>query len=130
MPRLSEIRSETLRSAFLRDEIPEVMVWLRKDGIEQVDPETLDRYVSGGGTVGPERLDPLVALGLLSRTEDDRYELTDAGVEHGSQVLDHNFADMDKLPKGPVLCACGCCGELPEPGGVEGRAGAAAGAGA
>lgn len=128
MPRLSEIRSETLRNAFLRDEIPEVMVWLRNDGIERVDPETLDRYVSGEGTVGPERIDPLVTLGLLRRSEDGLYELTDAGVEHGSQVLDHHFADLDKLPKGPVLCACGCCGELPEPGGVEGLAGVAAGA--
>jgi hypothetical protein len=130
MARLSEIRSEALRRAFLRDEIPEVMVWLRNDGIEQVDPETLDRYLSGDGEVGPERLDPLVELGLLRRTAGGRYELTEAGIQHGSQVLDHHFADLDKIPSVPVLCACGCCGELPEPGGVEGATGAAAGAGA
>lgn len=124
MERLSEIRSEALRKAFLRDEIPEVMVWLRNDGVERVDPEMLDRYVSGDGAIGPERLEPLVELGLVRRTEDGLYELTETGIQHGSQVLDHHFADLDRIPRVPTLCACGCCGELPEPGGAEGVTGA------
>lgn len=32
MNRLSQVGSETLQAAFLRDEIPEAMVWLRNAG--------------------------------------------------------------------------------------------------
>ena len=126
--KLSQIRSETLKAAFLRDEIPEVMVWLRKEGVEQVDPELLDRYLSSDGEVGVERLDPLVEAGLLRRTGDGRYELTEAGSEHGARVLDDHFAELDSIPRVPVLCACGCCGEVPEPDGAPGLSAAAAGA--
>ena len=114
MNRLAQVGSETLQAAFLRDEIPEAMVWLRKEGFEGVDPELLDRYLWIDTKVDAERLDSLVDSGLLRRSSEGRYQLTEAGAEHGARVFAHNFAEMEKAP-GPFFCECGCCGEKPEP---------------
>ena len=122
MKKLSEIKSKSLQAAFLRDEIPEAMVWLRKEGILKVYPQMLDRYMADVG-IDAEHLDALVERGLLRRDPDGRYGLTDAGQEHGSNILSHNFAELER-PNGPVLCACGCCGEVPEPDGAPAAVGA------
>ena len=130
MNRLSRIKSKSLQAAFLRDEIPEAMVWLRKEGFDTVEPKLLERYLWTDTEIDAERLDALVERGLLRRTSDGRYELTEAGSEHGARVFAHHFAEMDELPSGPVLCACGCCGEVPEPDGTPALRGVPAGSAA
>lgn len=112
--KLSQIGSEPLRAAFLRDEIPAAMVWLRDEGFEQVDAELLDRYLWTDKKLDAGQLDALVEVGLLRRSDEGRYELTEAGSEHGARVFAHHFSDLEEAPAYSP-CGCGCCRGVADP---------------
>lgn len=116
MNALAELKSDTLRDLFLRDEIPEAMYWLRNEGIgEGVDPELLDRFIWTDVKVDRQCLESLVAHGLLRRTQAGRYELTEAGLDHGARLFEDDFAEFELATEAFSACACGCCGAEPEP---------------
>ena len=115
MPKsLSQIGSKPLQEAYLRDEIPAAMLWLREEGIQRVDPELLNRYLYIDAKVGVQRLDALVEAGLLRRSSVGGYELTEAGLVHGARVHEHHFADLENVSVS-FFCECGCCGAIPVP---------------
>lgn len=116
MNALSELKSESVRALFWRDEIPEAMYWLRNEGFgDKVDAELLDRFVWTDVKVEASCLDSLVAHGLLRRTPAGLYELTEAGLNHGARLFADDFAEFEVPAAGFSACACGCCGEEPEP---------------
>jgi hypothetical protein len=116
MPKaLAQIGSESLQAAYLRDEIPAAMLWLRREGVDTVDAELLDRYLYLDGKVGAQRLDALVDADLLRRTPSGAYELTEPGAVHGARVHEHQFAELENVSVA-FFCECGCCGALPESG--------------
>ena len=115
MNALSELKSETLRDLFLRDEIPEAMYWLRNEGLgDRVDPELLDRFIWTDVKVDRQCLESLVAQGLLRRTRAGLYELTEAGLNHGARLFEDDFAEFQLATEAFSACACGCCGAEPE----------------
>lgn len=114
MNTVSEFESESLQALFWRDEIPEAMYWLCNEGLgENVDPELLDRFLWVDTEVDAQRLDSLVATGLLRRTPEGRYQLTEAGRSHGAALFADDFPETEAAPLDSA-CACGCCGEEPE----------------
>jgi hypothetical protein len=114
MKKLAEIGPEALQRSFLRDEVSEAMVWLREEGYDRVDAQLLNRYLWIDTDLDEDRLDALVGSGLLRRADGGRYELTEAGAQHGSRVFADHFEDIPEKVPAPVLCACGCCGDVPE----------------
>ena len=115
MQAVAELRSDALRELFWRDEIPEAIYWLEGEGHGPgVDTEVLQRVLPAEPAFGPQYLDRLVESGLLRRSATGRYELTGAGWSHGARLFADDF---DEFGKSAALgaCACGCCGEEPEP---------------
>ena len=115
MQAVAELRSETLRELFWRDEIPEAIYWLEGEGHGPgVDTEALERVLPAEPAFSPRHLDSLVEAGLLRRSASGRYELTEAGWSHGARLFADDF---DAFEKGISIgaCACGCCEEEVEP---------------
>ena len=111
MNAVSELEPESLRALFWRDEISEAMWWLHHDGLApKVDAELLDRFLWVDVRVDAERLDSLVDAGLLRRTSEGLYELTEAGAEHGGRLFMDDFPDIWTAAPDSGACACGCCG--------------------
>lgn len=109
MERLPEPKSETLRALYWRDEILQLMFWIRGEGFgEQVDPGLLERFLGVDAPVGLDYLGRLVDEGLLRRTPDLRYELTERGHALGSRVFAHEFADLTKPGHGECSPSCWC----------------------
>ena len=103
-----EPKSETLRALYWRDEILQVMFWLRGEGFgEQVDPHLLERFLGVDAAVGIQYLDRLVEEGLLKRAG-DRFELTEEGRTAGAQVFSDEFAELTKSSHGECGADCWC----------------------
>lgn len=128
MNAVSQLEPESLRALFWRDEIPEAMHWLRREGFgEKVDHELLERFLWSDVNLDRACLDSLVGDGLLRRAAAGRYELTDAGRSHGAGLFADDFPDRfvasgpcgcwgpaPEAEPGTGACACGCCGPEPE----------------
>ncbi|MGH2703909.1 MAG: hypothetical protein ACRDJ4_02075 [Actinomycetota bacterium] len=86
--------SRSARMLLWRDEIPELLVWLRVRGrIPRARPDELAQYL-WSGAVSQEELDRLVEEGLLRPGPEGAYELTDEGRSRGEQTLAEDFADL------------------------------------
>lgn len=106
-------RSDLLREAFWRDEVPKAIVWLQREGHGPgVDAEALKRVLPAEPPLGAESLDGLVDAGLLRRASDGSYELTDAGRTHGARLFADDFEEFER-PLQVGGCACGCCQDEP-----------------
>lgn len=109
MEHLHEPKSDSLRALFWRDEILQLMFWVKGEGFgEQIDPVILERFLGVDARVGIQYLDRLVAEGLLDRDDEGRYELTAAGHEHGARVFAHEFADLTQPGHGECGADCWC----------------------
>ncbi len=111
---------ESERSAeerlFWRDEIPEVMFWLQGEGFgDRADLQLLKRFLKHDARLEAGYLDRLVDEGLLRRTGDGLYELTDRGRRHGERALADDFSDAGTHG---ATSPCGCGGP---PHGDSGR---------
>lgn len=109
MERLPEPKSEALRALYWRDEILQLMFWIKGEGFgDQADPALLERFLGVDALVGLEYLDRLVADGLLARTPTLRYELTELGEAHGARVFGEEFAELTKPGHGECSASCWC----------------------
>jgi hypothetical protein len=109
MERLPEPKSEALRAMYWRDEILQLMFWIKGEGFgDEVDPGLLERFLGVDALVGLSYLDRLVDEGLLRRSADLRYELTTQGHEHGARVFSEEFAEMTKPGHGECSASCWC----------------------
>lgn len=109
MDQLHEPKSETLRALFWRDEILQLMFWIKGEGFgERVDPELLERFLGVQAQVGIRYLDRLVREGLLDRDADGLYRLTEQGHRHGARVFAAEFADVTQPAHGECGADCWC----------------------
>jgi hypothetical protein len=114
MERLHEPKSEALRALYWRDEILQLMFWIQGEGLgDRIDPGLLERFLGVDARVGTGYLGRLVGEGLLERTPDGLYRLSEEGHRHGARVFADEFADLTKPSHGE--CGADCwCHALPE----------------
>jgi hypothetical protein len=109
MERLPEPKSEALRALYWRDEILQLMFWIRGEGFgDEVDPALLERFLGVDAFVGLSYLDRLVEEGLLRRSPELRYELTEQGHEVGGRIFTEEFAELTKPGHGECSASCWC----------------------
>ncbi|MDQ3620272.1 MAG: hypothetical protein M3391_09120 [Actinomycetota bacterium] len=102
-------KSDALRALFWRDEILQVMFWIKGEGFgDDVDPVLLERFLGVDASVGVLYLDRLVDDGLLARTDGGRYGLTEDGRAHGARVFADEFADLTRPGHGECGPECWC----------------------
>lgn len=109
MEKLPEPKSEALRAMYWRDEILQLMFWIKGEGFgDEADPALLERFLGVEALVGLGYLDRLVGEGLLCHTPSLRYALTEAGHAHGARVFSEEFAEMTKPGHGECSASCWC----------------------
>jgi hypothetical protein len=109
MERLHEPKSDALRALYWRDEILQLMFWIRGEGFgEAIDPALLERFLGVDAQVAVQYLDRLVGEELLERTADDLYRLTEQGHLLGARVFADEFADLTKPAHGECGADCWC----------------------
>ncbi len=109
MERLHEPKSEALRAIYWRDEILQLMFWIKGEGFgDHVDAALLERFLGVEAEVGLRYLDRLVGEGLLGRTPDGLYELTEEGQRFGARVFADEFADLTRPAHGECGPDCWC----------------------
>ena len=109
MERVQQPKSDALRALYWRDEILQMMFWIKGEGFgEQVDPVVLERFLGVEAAIGLQYLDRLVDEGLLSRTPGGLYELTDRGHEYGARVFADEFAELTRPAHGECGPDCWC----------------------
>lgn len=109
MDAVHEPKSEALRALFWRDEILQLLYWMRGEGLgEQVDPPLLERFLGVDAAAGVRHLDRLVADGLLERSAEGRYSLTAAGHALGARVFADDFAELTRPAHGECGPDCWC----------------------
>jgi hypothetical protein len=109
MERLHEPKSDALRALYWRDEILQLMFWIRGEGFgDAIDPALLERFLGVQAQVGIRYLDHLVGEGLLEAAGHGRYRLTEQGHRHGARVFADEFADLTKPGHGECGAECWC----------------------
>jgi hypothetical protein len=109
MERLPEPKSEALRAMYWRDEILQLMFWIKGEGFgDQVDPPLLERFLGVDARVGLTYLDRLAEDGLLAARPDGRYELTELGNVHGARVFSEEFSELTRPAHGECSASCWC----------------------
>jgi hypothetical protein len=109
MERLHEPKSDALRALYWRDEILQLMFWIRGEGFgEAIGPALLERFLGVDAQVAVQYLDRLVGEELLERTADDLYQLTEQGHLLGARVFADEFADLTKPAHGECGADCWC----------------------
>lgn len=105
---MDEPKSEALRALYWRDEILQVMFWLRGEGLaETADAVLLERFLGVDADVGVRYLDKLVDDGYLVRREEG-YALSEKGISEGSRVFAEEFADLTRPSHGECGPDCWC----------------------
>lgn len=109
MEQVHEPKSEALRVLFWRDEILQLLYWIRGEGFgEEVDPGLLQRFLGVDAEIGVRYLDRLVVDGLLRRSAEGRYGLTGTGQAIGARVFADDFADLTRPAHGECGPDCWC----------------------
>jgi hypothetical protein len=109
MERAREPKSDALRALYWRDEILQLMFWIRGEGFgEAIDPILLERFLGVDAQLGMRYLDRLVDEALLERTADGLYRLTEQGHAHGARAFAQEFADLTKPGHGECGDDCWC----------------------
>ncbi len=101
---------DTNSALFWRDEIPEAMFWLEGEGLGgTVEAGALQRFLPVGAAFDYRHLEALVGEGLLRRTRQGLYELTDEGRTHGARVFADDFEAWGRVGEndcGGATCVC------------------------
>lgn len=109
MDQLHEPKSAALRALFWRDEILQLIYWLRGEGFgEHVDAPLLQRFLGVDVAIAVPYLDRLVGEELLLRCADGRYVLTEHGLRYGAHVFAEEFAEVTRPAHGECGPECWC----------------------
>jgi hypothetical protein len=101
-------KSDVLRALYWKEEILQVMFWIRGEGFgDDIDLATLERFLGLDASEGVGYVDRLVDEGYLARSE-DRYSLTGAGEDFGKRIFADEFADLTKPSHGECGADCWC----------------------
>lgn len=101
-------KSSSLQALYWREEILQVMFWLRGEGLgERVNWPLLERFLGVDAGVGTSYLQRLVADGYLAEQE-GWFELTEKGVEEGKHFFAEEFADITRPAHGECGPECWC----------------------
>lgn len=107
-------KSDAMRSLYWREEILQVMFWIRGEGFgESIDLETLGRFLGLEAEEGLTYVDGLVAEGYLEVT-DGSYSLTSEGLKLGKRVFADEFAELTKPSHGECGADCWCHSSIEE----------------
>jgi hypothetical protein len=107
--KLHQPKSEALRAMFWRDEILQVMFWIKGEGFgDRVDPLLLERFLGVEAHIGVQYLDRLVDEGLLMDDGDGLYALTAEGHHLGARVFADEFSDLTRPGHGECGSDCWC----------------------
>jgi predicted transcriptional regulator len=104
-----EPKSEALRALYWREEILQMMFWIKGEGFgDEVHPKVLERFLGVRSQIGIEYLDRLAEEGMLVKTPEGRYSLTDEGHKLGARGFADEFADLTKPGHGECGDDCWC----------------------
>ena len=106
--RPAEPKSEALRALYWRDEILQVMFWLRGEGFgDNADAALIERFLGVDATIGIQYLDRLVEEGYLTRHA-PYYRLTEQGIDQGGRIFSEEFAELMRPTHGECGPNCWC----------------------
>src|SRR5205807_278476 len=104
----AEPKSEALRALYWRDEILQVMFWLRGEGFgDHADAPLIERFLGVDANIGIGYLDRLVEEGYLIR-DAAHYRLTEQGIEQGGRIFSEEFAEFMRPTHGECGPDCWC----------------------
>lgn len=104
---LPEPKTAAVNARYWRDEILQLMFWLRGEGLgERIDARTLTRFLGLGEQTGLRLLDQLVGDGLLAPDGTGYHGLTGAGRRQEARIVANQSADLNQPRYG--VCGCGC----------------------
>jgi hypothetical protein len=104
-------QDDALRAIYWRDEILQLMYWLKGEGLlEEVAPDDLRRFLGGDPRRLEERLAQLAQEGYLEPAEGNRYRLSVLGSAEGRRRFVDEFAPLlgreSHLECGDSGCEC------------------------
>lgn len=103
-----EPKAPELRAWYWREEILEVILWLRGEGFdEHIGARALREFLDMDAEHAAAHLDELVAQGYLNPLPDGRYALTDRGESEADRLL-RGTRIVPKPAAGPCGPACWC----------------------
>ncbi|MCG3207700.1 MAG: hypothetical protein FOGNACKC_01300 [Anaerolineae bacterium] len=108
--------NQPLDTLFWRDEILQVMFWLRGEGLAQtVTAQELEVFLNNNASTLHFYLEQFTEEGYLTRHPDPagmpgatRYELNDLGRREGGRRFQDEFAGMQKSGHGECSADCSC----------------------
>ncbi|MFP5332615.1 MAG: hypothetical protein ACLGHX_09705 [Acidimicrobiia bacterium] len=101
-------KSDALRALYWKEEILQVMFWIRGEGFgDDIDLPTLERFLGLDASEGIGYVDRLTEEGYLARSG-DRFALTEAGEEFGKRIFADEFAELTKPSHGECGPDCWC----------------------
>lgn len=104
---VQEPKSEALRGLFWRDEILEVVLWLRGEGFdEHVDAATVERFLGLEASRAVGLLEQMAADRLLRRLAGHRYALAERGEKCAQRLI--GAAWTNRPHDGPCGPVCWC----------------------
>lgn len=109
MEPVSQPKSEALQALFWRDEILQVMFWIKGEGFgDEVDPGLIERLLGVEASVGMRYLDRLVDERLLQHSSEGSYGLTPDGERFGARIFAEEFAELTRPSHGECGDDCWC----------------------
>ncbi len=106
----AENGSSALDALFWRDEILQVMFWMRGEGLgETCTPESLAIFLTTDPASLLQHLDRMVEENYLLKADGRGYCLTDLGRREGGHLFARDFADLTHQAHGECNnpnCAC------------------------
>ncbi|HVM13402.1 MAG TPA: hypothetical protein VM287_03630 [Egibacteraceae bacterium] len=105
---MSEPKHPALREVYWREEVLEVVLWLRGEGfVERIDAAALCNFLDIDHHKAAALLDRLATHGYLRRLAEGRYELSEDGEEEGRRLTGGERAVPAPTP-GPCGPECWC----------------------
>ncbi len=101
-------KSEALRALYWREEILQVMFWIKGEGFgDVVDADMLGRFLGLGADEGLAHVGRLIADGYLERAGGG-FRLSAKGEQDGKRIFADEFADLTKPSHGECGVDCWC----------------------
>lgn len=107
-PVINQPKSSSLQDLYWREEILQVMFWLKGEGLgDRVDWNVLERFLDVEADTVRGYLFKLVTEGYVEQ-KGDWFELTPKGLEDGKQFFADEFADLTRPAHGECGPDCWC----------------------